>query len=493
MTTPDNTPDTDAEPSSAELAELRAEVNFLRAQVAAQEVATSQPVVKPPSTWWRTALATFLIIVACLMAPLSVFSVWAKGEVTDTSRYVATVAPLASNPDVQEAVTTRITQEIFKYIDVKTLTSDLVTSIASNRNLTPTQQAALQALTGPVTSGIESFTQSTINKVITSQAFADAWTQANYVAHNQIVALLSGDDTGAISVQNDEVTLDLGDVVTQVKNQLVAQGFTIAEKIPAIDTQIVLFQSDQIGKLQMAYSALDAMGFWLPILVVVIGLLGVAAAKGRRRAFIGLGVGIFISMAVIAIGLNIGRAVYLSNLPPTVDKDAATAVYDAFAVFLQSGIEAGMVIGVVLALGGLLTGPSRLAIGIRGLASKGAALCQRGLERVGADLAGAREFVASQATAIRIILTVLAAIIVAIQQYKTPSFIVWTTVILLVALFIVQVFASGIGPDGKAIPAPENAPDAGGSPSTGDDAAGEIDTNESAGDHTNENQPAPAV
>lgn len=481
MTTQDNAPNSDAEPSAAELAELRAEVKFLREQVAVQEVATAKATVKEPSTWWRTALATFLIVIACLMAPLSVFSVWAKGEVTDTSRYVATVAPLASNPDVQEAVTTRITQEIFKYIDVKSLTTELVTSISSNRNLTPQQQAALQALTGPVTSGIESFTESTINKVVTSQAFADAWTQANYVAHNQIVALLSGDDTGAISVENDQVTLDLGDVVTQVKNQLVAQGFTIAEKIPVIDTQIVLFQSDQIGKLQMAYSALDAMGFWLPILVVVVGLLGVAAAKGRRRAFIGLGIGIFISMGVIAIGLNIGRAVYLSNLPPTIDKDAATAVYDAFALFLQSGIQAGAVIGIVLALGGLLTGPSRLAVGIRSLANKGAALCQRGLERVGATLVSAREFVASQATAIRIILTVLAAIIVAIQQYKTSGLIIWTTVVLLVALFVVQILASGIGPDGKAVAAPE-------SPNSAGD-----DDHDAAEQSPSDKEPAPAV
>lgn len=451
MTSQDSAPESDATSSAAELAELRAEVRFLREKVAVQEVTGQQPQLREPSTWWRTALATFLIVVACLLAPVSVFSVWAKGEVTDTSRYVATVAPLASDPEVQQAVTTRITQEIFKYIDVKSLATETVNTIASNRNLTPTQQAALQALTGPLTSGVESFTESTINKVVTSQAFADAWTQANYVAHNQIMALLSGDDTGAVAVKNNEVTLDLGDVITQVKTKLVAQGFTIAEKIPAIDTQIVLFQSDQIGKLQMAYSALDAMGFWLPILVVAVGLLGVLAAKVRRRAFIGLGIGIVLSMAFIAIALNVGRAVYLSNLPPTMDKDAATAVYDAFAVFLESGIQAGMAIGFVLALAGLLTGPSRLAVGLRGIAKKGAALCQRGLERVGASIATAREFVAAQATAIRIVLVVLAVIFVAIQEYRTPGLVIWSTVVLLVGLFIVQILASGVGEDGKAI------------------------------------------
>ncbi len=433
-----------SETSPDDLAALQAEVKFLREQVAQQEVATKKASTKEPSTWWRTALSIFLIVVACALAPLSVFSVWARSEVTDTERYVATVAPLASNPAVQEAVTARITDEIFKYIDVKALTTELVDTISANRNLNPRQQAALQALTGPVTSGIQSFTESTINKVVTSQAFQTAWTQANYAAHTQIVNALSGQDTGAVTVANNQVVLDLGDVITQVKQKLVAQGFSIADKIPAVDTQIVLFQSDQIGKLQTAYSALDAIGFWLPIITFVIALAGVLAAKGRRRAFIGLGVGIFISMSIIAIALNVGRGIYLNELPSSVNRDAATAIYDAFALYLQSGIRSGIVVGIVLILGGILTGPSRLAVGLRNLSKKGAGLCQRGLANVGATMTSVREFVAAQATAIRLIAVVIAVLFVLIQQYKTPDLIIWTTVALLVALFIIQIFASGV-------------------------------------------------
>ena len=144
MSTSDTAPLPDKEPSAEELADLRAEVKFLREQVAQQEVATKQAANKPPSTWWRTALSIVLIVVACALAPLSVFSVWVKGEVTNTERYVATVAPLASNPAVQAAVTTRITDEIFKYIDVNAITTDLVDTISANRNLDPRKQAALK-------------------------------------------------------------------------------------------------------------------------------------------------------------------------------------------------------------------------------------------------------------------------------------------------------------------------------------------------------------
>ena len=46
----------------------------------------------------------------------------------------------------------------------------------------------------------------------------------------------------------------------------------------------------------------------------------------------------------------------------------------------------------------------------------------------------ARAFVSAQATAIRLVVVLLAVAFVLIQTYKTPDLIIWTTVILLVAL-----------------------------------------------------------
>ena len=167
-----------------------------------------------------------------------------------------------------------------------------------------------------------------------------------------------------MSVANNEVTLDLGDVITQVKQQLVAQGFTIAEKIPVVDTRLCCSNPTTSANCRppTQHSTRLVSGFRSSF---VIGIAGVFAAKGRRRAFIGLGIGVFISMGIIAIALNIGRGIYLNDLPPTVSRDAAAAVY-AFALYLQDGIRSGVLLGIVLILGGIFTGPSRLAVGVRG-------------------------------------------------------------------------------------------------------------------------------
>ena len=121
---------------------------------------------KPKKGRGRTWLSALLIIVACLLAPLSVVSVWASGEVSDTERYVSTVAPLASDPAIQDAVSARVTDEIFKYVDLEGLTQEAVDTISANRDLTPRQVAALDALSGPLTSGIESFTGDKVQEIV---------------------------------------------------------------------------------------------------------------------------------------------------------------------------------------------------------------------------------------------------------------------------------------------------------------------------------------
>jgi hypothetical protein len=92
-------------------------------------------------------VATLLIIIGCILAPLSVVAVWTKNLVTDTDRYVTTVAPLARDPAIQNAVADKITVEIFSQLDVAGLTNEAVDALA-NRGLPPRVAAGLHALSG---------------------------------------------------------------------------------------------------------------------------------------------------------------------------------------------------------------------------------------------------------------------------------------------------------------------------------------------------------
>jgi hypothetical protein len=373
--------------------------------------------------------------------------------VTDTTRYIQTVAPLAENPAIQDAVATRITEEILTYVDVPALTNQAVETIAGNRSLTPEQTAALHALTGPLNSGIESYTQQAIDKVVQSDQFAAAWIEANTVVHQRLKEAMSGQTSGnAIAVQNNEVVLDLSNLVTQVKQRLIDSGFTIAEKIPATTSAtIVLFQAPNAALIQTGYSILNAVGFWLPLIAITLAMVGIFVSRRPHKALAWFGFGLVVAMAVGAALVGVARIAYLTALPDTVDVAAATAFFDQFTVFLKQSLWAGAAGGAVLFVGGLLMGRGKVASGIRRVPVAAAAGIQRWLASLGLTMTAVRSWVGTQATGLRIALSLAALIFVMLQRYKTPELVLWTTAVLLVALFVVQILASDARPTGEPI------------------------------------------
>ena len=128
-------PATDRE-DPQELDRLRSEVAELRARLATTEPGRSTPAGGPPEVsstrrrgWWRPFVVVTLVLVAAVLAPASVVARWAHDEVADTDRYVETVAPLAQDPAVQQAVVDRVTAELFARIDVKAVTDQAVAAL----------------------------------------------------------------------------------------------------------------------------------------------------------------------------------------------------------------------------------------------------------------------------------------------------------------------------------------------------------------------------
>ena len=173
---------------------------------------------------WRTIVAVLLIVVGCVLAPLAGVAVWARNQVTNTDRYVRTVAPLASDPAIQTAVADQITAQVFTYLDVRGLTDQTVDALAE-QGVRPQLADRLRGFAGPLASGIQGFVRTEVAKIVQSQAFADAWVQANRVAHQALVKALTGQGDGAVTVEGDTVTLNLAPFIETVKQRLVEGGF----------------------------------------------------------------------------------------------------------------------------------------------------------------------------------------------------------------------------------------------------------------------------
>jgi hypothetical protein len=380
----DSPPDGD---ERAELERLREEVIRLRAEAAERaardRVAAADDAVPPfpagtagaagvegtaaaPGRGrWRAVLAPILIALGCILAIPATAAVWLDSVVTDTDRYVETVGPLARDPDIERAVTNRVTTRLMQEIDVPAVVneaSDLLASQGAGTRLTTT----LSDLSGPINGAVEGWVHDQVGRVIASDRFADLWTQANRAAHQAVVAALTGrNENGAVQVEGNTVSLQLAPVVEDAKQRLVDAGFQRAGSIPDVDMTLTLFQSDDIEKAQAGFRLVDRLGTWLPVIALALIGAGVLVARGRRRALIGAGIGLAVAMLFLGAALTTARPLYLSALPADVDDAAAGALFDQVVSLLRTTLRTVLAVGLAVSLVAWLSGPSTQAVALR--------------------------------------------------------------------------------------------------------------------------------
>jgi hypothetical protein len=443
----------------AELERLRSENAALRAQ-AGRGGAADRDTVRLPSgrsavrQRWRTVVATLLIVVACVLAPLSVVAVWTRNQVTNTDRYVATVSPLASDPAIQNAIADQITAQVFAYIDIRGLTTQALDALSS-RGLSPQVTSQLEAFSVPIANGVQSFTRDQVGKVVASDAFTNAWIQANRTAHAELVKALTGEGGGAVTVENDTVSVNLAAFVQTVKAQLVASGFTLAERIPEVNASFVLFQSKDITRVRSGFNLLNTLGVWLPIIMLILLVLGVYVAKDHRRALVGAAVGVAVSMVVLALALAIFRSIYLDAVPANLlPHDAAAVLYDTIVRFLRLGLRTILVLALVVAAGAFLSGQSVTAVRTREGLGRAIGWLQGGAEQAGFSTGPVGAWVYERKRALRIGAVTLAALVLVFWGRPTGKVVLGLTLALLVVLALIEFLGRRPGPAAPVEAAP---------------------------------------
>ena len=420
----------------SELERLRAEVAALRSQL------RRTGGVAERRQRWRTIVAALLLVLACVLAPLSAVAVWARNQVTDTDRYVATVAPLASDPAIQRSITDRITAQVFTYIDVRGLTTQAIDVLTSRGGLSPQVAGQLQALAGPIANGVQSFTRSQVAKIVESQVFADAWLQANRLAHDELVKALTGEGGGTVTVEGDTVSVNLAAFIQTVKQQLTAAGFTLAARIPEVNASFTVFQSDEIARVRRVFSLLNTLGVWLPVIVLILLFLGVYVAKDHRRALVGAGLGVALAMLALALGLAVFRSIYLDGVPADVlPHDAAAVLYDTIVRFLRAGLRTILVLALVVAAAAFLTGQSVTAVRARQSLARAIGWLQGGAGQAGLRTGPVGTWVGAHKRALRIGAVVAASLALVFWSRPTGMVVIGLTLALLVALAIVEFLA----------------------------------------------------
>ncbi|WP_109507025.1 hypothetical protein [Nocardioides speluncae] len=272
----------------------------------------------------RGLLAALLGILACVVLPASVLSVWVVQEVADTSGYVETVAPLAENDTVKQETVDRVSAEIIRQV--------------------------------PEVRPEEKRVDAAVDRVVDGPEFPGVWRTANRVAHQELVKVL--DDRSS----SDRITIDLQPVAKEAAKGLRKEGLPVADSdIPPI--RFTVARGDDLRRAQDGYALAENLGFWLPIAWLVLAALTILVARRRLRALAWLAAGSAVMVALALVALRTVRSAVLDEVP-TGDRDLIGVLWDVLTRDLSTSYVviavAGLVATVALAIvAGLLGRPPR--------------------------------------------------------------------------------------------------------------------------------------
>ena len=357
-----------------------------------------------------------------MLAPLAI---WGRDLVLNTNRYVDTVTPLASNPGVQDVIVAQVDKQVEANLPVSTYVKQVL----------PPNAATLLAV--PIQSAVYGLIHTATTKVVESKLFARLWVTINRVAHQQIVAILTGKTVahGVLYIRSGTVVLDLGAVVEQVKDRLVNAGLSVATHIPPVHATLEVARVKGIESAQRLVRVLNTLADWLPWMGLALVAAGVALARRHRRALIGAALGLCGAMLILAIGLIIGRNAYANGIPDTIaPRTTSYYVFDTLARYLRLSIRLIFVVGLLVALGVWVSGPSPRAVAVR----RGVSHTTRHLGE-GLPAGPVNVFVAKYTNPLRIGVVGLGALVLLLISGPTAAAVIILVVVVGLLLLAIEV------------------------------------------------------
>lgn len=361
----------------------------------------------------RTILATLLIVIASVLAPIAGITVFVRNQLLNTNRYISNITPITQDPAIVAAMSTAVTNQLFAKVNVE---AQLKSALPPRADFIAPQ----------LTNALKSQAYNVTDKVIGSPQFNKIWIGMQRAVHKTLVKVLVGDAPGALATKNGVIVLDLRQLATNVIHQLDEKGVHVFDKIPVdkLNPQIVLIKSQGLAGARTITRLLNHLALVLPLLTLVLYLGAIGISPRRRRALMWSGLGLAISMAVLGIILGLARSYLVSAAGHQLSPAAAGDLFDTLLRYLKYGLRILFAIGIVAAFIAWLTGPSRPAMSIR-----------RGFARAWHWLVGGNRWLADNGGAVQGVLVAIAAVLLVLL---TPGW-VWSLVIVAVTVLVVLV------------------------------------------------------
>ena len=269
------------------------------------------------------------------MVPVATAGWWVRDTVVPTRAYVATVAPLATDDAVVTAVEKRLTQQTMEVIS----------------------QSPGDQLPVAVRRRVARLVRVAVHRVVEDPAFAEAWRDSNKVAHDEVVAVLTGDSSAVRVGADSTVHVELTALGTEIRRALGEADVPLAASLPLAETSLPIGHTEDLVRARAVYGLLEQYGRMLPIAALVLIGVGLLLARRRMQALGWTAFTALSGLGVLAGGIVLGRLYYLRSLPSGISEAAATAVFDTVTADLRQGMIVAAVGALVLLLLSAVLGP----------------------------------------------------------------------------------------------------------------------------------------
>jgi len=373
-----------------------------------------------------------LVALSCLLVLLSTTVVWSHRTLLNTGTFVGTVAPVFKDPAVDSAVAARATDKLFAELNLQA---------RLHAALPP--KASFAAV--PITNATKGFVAGELTKVLASPKFQAVWTGTLTTTHRQLVAVLRGQNTAAVSTSGGYIVLNTVPAINQalkkvsglasnltgkhvtlptitsaeVPQQQVAKlSKALGVTLPSNFGQITLVRSSDLATVRRGVKAFDGLTLVLPLVTIALIALSLWLSVNRRRTVLQLAVGVSLLMIVERRVVLHEQSVLASDAHnPQL---ASTVLGDLLHGFF---VLTAWVLGVALAvlIIALLAGPYRWAAALR------SSVRQAGRSIAGArdgDRRGVAAWIGSHAAGFQLAGAVVAGILFLIVSVSWLSFLI---------------------------------------------------------------------
>ncbi len=258
-----------------------------------------------------------LIVLASLLIPVSVISVWAIRTVTNTDQYVATMAPLARNQVIVDHLAAKATDELFS------------THIVQNKVTAALPKKAKPIVT-PIVNQVHNYVYGLALKVFESPKFGQLWDTLNRHTHDAVIDVLTGKQSPLTQKleKGGGIVVNVTPALNNLIDKANAHGVTLFNPLKPILTKgdslgVTVVSKAQVSKFTGAFNLIVKLKWVIPVVALVLGVLGILIAVDHRKTLLRMAVGVALVTLLLLAGLSLGRITFVNQAGHTFNRDVA--------------------------------------------------------------------------------------------------------------------------------------------------------------------------